>query len=160
MSKAHDVKTLADELSRVEMSAPGGARTGETAFASTPFTRLASFNHGGLFLGRFRGRTPWERHRRGDELVHVLEGEVDLTLMMDRGPVQATLRPGGVFVVPRAVWHRQDARPEVTVLTATPTPTDVSFADDPRIDKKRRRGGGKPASSGARPGRSTGPSRG
>lgn len=49
--------------------------------ASPPFTKLASFNHGGVFVGRFTGQAPWERHRHGDELVHVLDGEVDITVM-------------------------------------------------------------------------------
>jgi quercetin dioxygenase-like cupin family protein len=120
----HDLEALLKALP------PLKARAGQ--FASTPFAKLASFNHGGVFLGRFTGQAPWERHRHGDELVHVLDGEVDLTVMTARGPLRVRLRAGGVFVVPRGLWHRQHARTEVTLLSATPTPTDVSFADDPR----------------------------
>ena len=112
---------------------------GTRAFASSPFTRLAPFNHGGVFVGRFSGRTPWERHRHGDELVQVLEGQVDLTVLGTRRPVHVTLRAGGMFVVPRGRWHRQHARTTVTLLSATPTPTEVSFADDPRPGRRRKR---------------------
>jgi quercetin dioxygenase-like cupin family protein len=128
----HDLGALLQGLSRTTLGRSGGARMGDATFASTPFTRLAAFNHGGLFVGRFTGRTPWERHRNGDELVQVLDGEVDLTVMTARGPVQTTLRRGAVVVVPRGLWHRQHACTEVTLFSATPTPTDLSFADDPR----------------------------
>jgi len=142
--KPHDLKALLGRLSQMEMA---GAQTGKAAFASTPFTKLASFNRGGVFVGRFIGQTPWERHRHGDELVQVLEGEVDVTVMTARRPVQVTLCAGGIFVVPRGLWHRQHARTEVTLLSATPTPTDMSFADDPRSSKRLERPGGKRARS-------------
>src|SRR5262245_28986738 len=134
--KPHDVKVLAGRLSRVQLRRASGD---DTAFAGTPFAKLAAFNGGGVFVGRFTGRTPWERHRRGDELVHVLDGEVDLTVMTPRRPVHVTLSTGGLVVVPRGLWHRQHARTTVTLLTATPTPTDHSFAEDPRSRKERRR---------------------
>ena len=132
--KAHDLRALRQTLARRAMK-------GTPTFAGTPFARLAPFNHGGVFVGRFRGQTPWERHPHGDELVHVLDGEVELTLLRPRGPRTVTLRAGGVFVVPRGRWHRQRARSAVTLLTATPTPTDHSFADDPRCPRRRKRPG-------------------
>jgi mannose-6-phosphate isomerase-like protein (cupin superfamily) len=153
----HDLKALLHQLSQVKMASPAGASTGTPAFASTPFTKLASFNHGGVFLGRFIGQTPWERHRQGDELVQVLDGEVDLTVMTARRPVHVTLRTGGIFVVPSGLWHRQHARTEVTLLSATPTPTDMSFADDPRANTPLKPPGGKrarPRPSGPAAGRS------
>jgi quercetin dioxygenase-like cupin family protein len=108
-----------------------GGPAADGALVSTPFARLAQFNHGGLFVGRFTGRTPWERHRHGDELVQVLDGEVELTVMTVPRPTRVWLRAGSVVVVPRGTWHRQRARKPVTLLSATPIPTDISFADDP-----------------------------
>jgi quercetin dioxygenase-like cupin family protein len=143
----HDLVTLRTGLSRRKLTARSAAGPGDLAFASTPFARLATFNHGGIFVGRFTGQAPWERHLHGDELVQVLDGEVDLTVMTTRQPVRVTLRAGGVFVVPRGLWHRQHARTEVTLLSATPTPTDISFADDPRSGKRRGRRGGCPATT-------------
>ena len=121
--KPHDLKGVRIALAR---------RT--TSFA---FTKLSAFNHGAVFVGRFSGRAPWERHRHGDELVQVLDGEVDLTVLTAQRSVHVTLRAGGMFVVPRGAWHRQHARSAVTLLSATPTPTDTSLADDPRSGKRR-----------------------
>ena len=121
--EAHDIRTALSRLSE-----PGTSGTE----ARAAFARLDTFNHGGLFLGRFSGRTPWERHLHGDELLHILDGEVDITVLTEGDPVHATLRAGSVFIVPQGLWHRQLARVPVTVLTATPTPTDHSDAEDPR----------------------------
>ena len=60
-------------------------------------------------------RTPadswiWERHPRGDELLQLLEGEIEMTLLKDAGPETHVLRAGELFVVPRGVWHRPHAR--------------------------------------------------
>jgi len=144
----HDLNALLRRLSQVEMASPAGAQPGKPAFASTPFEKLSSFNHGGVFLGRFSGRTPWERHRHGDELLQVLDGEVDLTVIRARKPVHVTLRTGSIFIVPRGLWHRQHARTDVTLLSATPTPTDISFAEEPWPDKRLGRPSAKRARSG------------
>jgi hypothetical protein len=125
--RAHRLDRLRAALARRRLTGRGAAVDG--AFASTPFNRLARFNRGGLFVGRFTGRTPWERHRHGDGLV--------LTVLTAPRSARVRLRAGSVFVVPRGLWHRQHARRRVTLLSATPTPTDVSFADDPRPARRR-----------------------
>jgi hypothetical protein len=43
------------------------------------------------------------------------------------------LKAGSAFVVPQGRWHRQHARQTVALLTATPTPSDISEAADPRL---------------------------
>lgn len=103
------------------------------AEANSAFRMLGTCNQQSLGVTRFSGRTPWERHPDGDELLHALEGEVDITVLTDEGPAHETLRAGSIFVCPRGLWHRQLARPSVTLLFATPTrTTEVSFAEDPR----------------------------
>lgn len=94
---------------------------------------LQPFNECLLGLVRFAGRTPWERHPAGDELLHVLAGRVEVTVLGE-GPAQrAVLTPGSVYVVPRGLWHRQHAAQEVALLFATPIADgEVSWADDPR----------------------------
>ena len=139
-----DVEVLRTDLSRSKLASPSKDPARRAAFASTTFTRLAPFNHGGVFAGRFTGQTPWERHPHGDELVHVLDGEVDLTVMAGRRTRRVRLRAGQLVVVPRGLWHRQHARSEVTLLTATPTPTDVSLAGDPRRQPRNVRTRGRP----------------
>src|SRR5262245_14487773 len=135
---SHQLQSVLKRLPRLPPASRATARAADPAFASTPFIKLAPFDRGGLFVGRFRGQTPWERHRRGDELVHVLQGEVDLTVLKASGPAHVTLTAGSLFVLPRGHWHRQRTRGDVALLTATPTPTDISFAADPRTERRRR----------------------
>jgi mannose-6-phosphate isomerase-like protein (cupin superfamily) len=110
------------------------ARTRETpdAQARAAFAVLAPFGEGSIFAGSFSGETKWERHGRGDELVHVLDGAAELTIMTADGPQTIQLRAGMLVVVPQGHWHRFRVPERVTVLTATPQPTEHTAADDPR----------------------------
>lgn len=112
-------------------------RTAETseAEAEAAFATLASFGEGGIFAGSFAGESPWERHTRGDELVHILKGATRLTILDANGTENVLeLKAGMLTVVPRGCWHRFQAPDGVTVLTATPQPTDHS-ATDPRTTR-------------------------
>jgi quercetin dioxygenase-like cupin family protein len=107
--------------------------------ASTPadqvkaaFAVLAPFRDGSVFAGRFSGETAWERHAKGDELVQILDGAATLTIMTDDGPQAFALSAGMLIVVPQGHWHRFDAPEGVTVLSATPQPTEHTAAADPR----------------------------
>ena len=100
--------------------------------AREAFAVLAPFRDGSVFAGRFAGDTPWERHANGDELVQVLSGAATLTIMTEEGPRAFALRAGMLIVVPQGHWHRFAAPDGVTVLTATPQPTDHTSAEDPR----------------------------
>ncbi len=100
--------------------------------AGKAFATLAAFNNGAIFAGGFSGETPWERHRNGDELVHILDGCTTLTILTDTGAQALDMTAGMLAVVPQGAWHRFHAPDGVTVLTATPQPTDHSFAEDPR----------------------------
>jgi quercetin dioxygenase-like cupin family protein len=122
--KAHD---LAAALAGVKA---GAVTTAEEDAAAFP--RLASFNSGAVYVGRFAGQSPWERHPDADELLHVLEGVTEITVLSDDGPVRTSVAAGSIFVVPKGLWHRQLAEHGVTLLAATPEPTEISFADDPR----------------------------
>ena len=98
------------------------------------FATLADFGEGGVFAGGFAGETAWERHRKGDELVQVLSGAVTLTILTDEGPQVLEMTAGMLAVVPRGRWHKFQAIDGVTLLTATPQPTDHSTAEDPRLE--------------------------
>jgi uncharacterized cupin superfamily protein len=98
------------------------------------FATLAELGDGGVFAGSFEGESPWERHTKGDELVHILAGETRLTLLTDEGPQVLVMKAGMLTVVPQGCWHRFHAPGGVTVLTVTPQPTDHSTAEDPRQD--------------------------
>ena len=116
-------------------------RTKETsdAEAGAAFAVLAPFRDGSIFAGSFSGETKWERHAKGDELVQILDGAATLTIMTDDGPQVLELRAGMLVVVPQGHWHRFQVPGQVTVLTATPQPTEHSAADDPRTVTARRR---------------------
>ena len=102
--------------------------------ADEAFATLADLGYGGVFAGRFEGESPWERHTNGDELVHILAGETQLTLLSDAGPQVLKMTAGMLTVVPQGCWHRFHASGVVTVLTVTPQLSDHSTADDPRQD--------------------------
>ena len=107
-----------------------------SAQVQAAFATLAPFRDGSIFAGRFSGHTPWERHQKGDELVQVLEGAATLTIMTDDGPRSFELRAGMLIVVPQGHWHRFEAPDGVTVLSATPQPTEHTRAEDPRTPQR------------------------
>jgi mannose-6-phosphate isomerase-like protein (cupin superfamily) len=111
-------------------------RTPQTTAAEREGTaaRLAPYRDGGIFVGKFSGEGHWERHRSGDELVHIIDGAATLHLMTEEGPVALSLTGGMIAIVPQAVWHRFESPDGVTVMTATPLPTDhpLVHVDDPR----------------------------
>ena len=95
------------------------------------FARLAEFGNGALFAGSFSGQSPWERHSQGDELVHILSGKTTLTIMTAEGPQDLEMTGGMLAVVPQGAWHRFQAPEGVTLMTATPLPTEHVFAESP-----------------------------
>ncbi|WP_417514666.1 cupin domain-containing protein [Minwuia sp.] len=103
------------------------------AEAGSAFARLGNMGNAEIFAGRWQGHSPWERHPNGDELVQVLDGETTMTLLTGPGEGETHTLTGGQFlVVPAGVWHRFETPEGVTVMAATPQPTDHSTADDPR----------------------------
>ena len=128
MVKAVDIQA---ELAKLPVLRGRGPDTSEED-AEAAFATLAPFREGGLFAGSFDGESPWERHRMGDEMVQVLAGATTLTILTDEGPQVLEMKAGMVTVVPQGCWHRFNAPDGVTVLTATPQPTDHSMAEDPR----------------------------
>ncbi len=128
MAKAVDIKAVLETLPVLHGRTP---RT-DDAESSKSFATLAGYRDGGIFAGSFDGDSEWERHARGDELVHVLDGETEITLLIDDGPQKMTLKAGMLTVVPQGCWHRFHAPDGVTLMTVTPQPTDHSTAEDPR----------------------------
>jgi mannose-6-phosphate isomerase-like protein (cupin superfamily) len=60
-------------------------------------------------VGSFVGRPPWELHPAGDELLHILAGECQLTIREERGEITRTIRTGDLVIVPQGCWHSNDA---------------------------------------------------
>jgi len=83
--------------------------------------------------GNFVGRPPWELHTAGDELLHILDGECELTVLEKDGEVARKLRAGDLIIVPQGCWHSNDAPEGVTMLYLTPRQGNRHSWDDPRV---------------------------
>lgn len=93
---------------------------------------LPDFHGCQLMLARFRGQPPWEKHP-GDELIVVVEGEVELTVLGEERETHR-LGAGSLFLMPAHTWHRSNAPGGVAVLVATPPGGESSLAEDPRLE--------------------------
>ena len=102
--------------------------------------RLASYRDGALTATKFAGKGHWESHLAGDELIHVLDGTATLEIACNDGPHKSfALRAGMIAVNPQGTWHRFHSSEGVTLMTATPSPSEViEFdVDDPRrVERK------------------------
>lgn len=129
--RGHDLGTALEHLPELRITPHTTA-----AEAGAAPRQLATLGRCTLGVMRYSGLTPWERHPDGDELLHVLEGEVEVTVLGEDGPAQVTVPAGSIFVCPRGLWHRQLPRPAVTMLYGTPVENEeVSWADDPRAEE-------------------------
>ncbi len=102
--------------------------------------RLASFRDGALTTTKFAGKGHWESHLSGDELIHILDGTATLEIVCDDGPPKSfALRAGMLAVNPQGAWHRFHSPEGVTLMTATPFPSEVIEldVDDPRTVERK-----------------------
>ncbi len=120
-----DVRDVRASAAAAPVLRVGASTSGADADAAFPL--LAPFNQGGVYVGTWSGAGPWERHPEADELLYVLDGDLDVTLLSDDGEVLVSVPAGSIFVVPRGIWHLPVPRATVTLLSATPKPTEVSF---------------------------------
>src|SRR6202795_279817 len=127
------VLDLKAELAKLRMLR---GRTPETQPAEREgaFARLAPYRDGAIFTGKFAGNSAWERHPNGDEIVQIVDGATVLHLMAEDGPQSFALGAGMVAIVPQGMWHRLEAPDGVSLMTATPQPTEhlTVAVDDPR----------------------------
>ena len=102
--------------------------------ATRAFATLAPFRDGNIFSAKFAGDGAWERHPNGDELVQIVDGTATLHIMTEEGPQSHAVRAGMVIIVPQGTWHRFHSLDGVTLVTATPKPTEHLTVDveDPR----------------------------
>jgi mannose-6-phosphate isomerase-like protein (cupin superfamily) len=98
------------------------------------FATLAPFRDGNIFSAKFSGDGAWERHPNGDELVQVVDGSTTLHIITEDGPQSYELSAGMVVIVPQGAWHRFHSPEGVSLVTATPKPTEhlTVDVDDPR----------------------------
>jgi mannose-6-phosphate isomerase-like protein (cupin superfamily) len=98
------------------------------------FATLSPYRDGNIFSARFSGAGAWERHPNGDELVQIVDGATTFHFVTNDGPESRELKAGMMVVVPQGMWHRFESADGVTVITATPKPTEHLTVDveDPR----------------------------
>jgi mannose-6-phosphate isomerase-like protein (cupin superfamily) len=63
----------------------------------------------------------WEVHPRGDELLCLLTGAIEVILEEPDGERVVNLRGGQACIVPRGVWHRLIMRQPSDLLFITPS---------------------------------------
>ena len=90
------------------------------------FAQLADSGAGAVFIAHYAGDSQWERHGQGDEYVSVVEGETEMTMIVDGDDVTHTMTAGQFVIVPQGTWHRFHTPVGVKVMTITPQPTDHS----------------------------------
>jgi quercetin dioxygenase-like cupin family protein len=111
--------------------------------ATGAFVTLAPYRDGNVYSAKFSGDAAWERHPNGDELVQIVDGSTTLHLMTDSGLETHELSAGMVAIVPQNTWHRFHAPKGVSIVTATPRPTEHLTVDveDPRTLSDDQRAG-------------------
>jgi mannose-6-phosphate isomerase-like protein (cupin superfamily) len=132
-SKAPSIIDLDAEVAKLTMFR---GRTPQSTMADRrgSGTSLAAYRDGALFATKFAGKGHWESHLAGDELIHILDGAATLEIVGADGPQPFALRAGMVAVIPQRAWHRFHSSEGVTLMTATPSPSEVIEldVDDPR----------------------------
>ncbi|MBV8777267.1 MAG: cupin domain-containing protein [Alphaproteobacteria bacterium] len=103
--------------------------------ATGAFVTLAPFRDGNIYSAKFSGRAAWERHPNGDELVQIVDGATSVDIIVDGQFETHQLDAGMTVVVPQGAWHRFRAPEGVSIVTATPRPTEHLTVDveDPRV---------------------------
>jgi mannose-6-phosphate isomerase-like protein (cupin superfamily) len=138
MAMAPSIIDLDAELAKLTMFR---GRTPQSTMADRKGSgaRLAAYRDGGLFTTKFAGKGHWESHLAGDELIHILDGAATLEIVGEDGPQSFALSAGMVAVIPQGKWHRFHSSEGVTLMTATPSPSEVIDldVDDPRTVERK-----------------------
>ena len=124
---------LPAELAKLKMLQ---GRTPQTTRAEREGTsaQVAPYRDGHIFTSKFTGNGAWERHPNGDEFVQIVDGAATLHLAAEDGLQSYAVSAGMIAIVPQGIWHRFDAPEGVTLMTATPQPSEhpTVHVEDPR----------------------------
>jgi mannose-6-phosphate isomerase-like protein (cupin superfamily) len=98
------------------------------------WSKRNSSGAGALTATKFAGKGHWEKHV-ADELIHILDGMATLDVVGEDGPQSLALRARMMTVIPAGTWHRFRSAEGVTLMTATPFPSETieDDLDDPRM---------------------------
>jgi mannose-6-phosphate isomerase-like protein (cupin superfamily) len=123
---------LPAELARLTMLRDRTPTTPPSAREGT-LVRLAPYRDGAIFVAKFAGKSDWERHPHGAEIVQIIEGTAILHLADAAGRQTLSLSAGMMAIVPENTWHQFESWDGVCLMTATPQPSDHlrGDTDDP-----------------------------
>jgi mannose-6-phosphate isomerase-like protein (cupin superfamily) len=125
--EAHDLLAAVDARTPMVI---GDSTTEEDEVASR--ATLGWMNNSSVGVQRYQGVPPWEIHRDADELLYVMDGDMELTVIGDDGPEVVAVTGGMVVIVPKNRWHRPVAKTMVTLFSSTPfTDSDIAFGEAP-----------------------------
>jgi len=112
-------------------------RTPQTTAAereeSRAMARLVPYRDGTIFIAKFAGSGTWERHPKGDEIVQIIDGTAILHVISDGRSEAFNLSTGAFVVIPQGAWHRFESADGVSLMTATPQPSEFASVDDPSL---------------------------
>jgi mannose-6-phosphate isomerase-like protein (cupin superfamily) len=83
-------------------------------------------------VAAFKGRPPWELHA-DDELLFILAGQSELTVLEQGSRTVRTLDAGQLAIVPSGQWHSNNAPSGVTMLWITPDEGNQHSWDEPDV---------------------------
>jgi len=128
------ITDLNAELTKLNMLR---GRTPETTAAEREekcaLSRLAPYRDGCIFIAKFVGGGAWERHPHGDEIVQIIDGTARLYVISEGRSEAFTLSAGAFVVIPQGAWHRFESEEGVSLMTATPQPSEFTTLDDPSL---------------------------
>src|SRR3954452_24498775 len=129
--------TIADlnaEFAKLNMQR---GRTPQTTAAereeNRALARLVPYRDGTIYIAKFAGSGTWERHPKGDEIVQIIDGTATLHVISDGRSEAFNSSPGAFVVTPQGAWHRFESADGVSLMTATPQPSEFATVDDPSL---------------------------
>ena len=84
-------------------------------------------------VAAFIGRPPCEYHDQGDELLFILAGESELTVLEKDSRSTWNLSAGHLAIVPRDHWHSNNEPGGVTMLWITPREGNEHCWEEPSV---------------------------
>ncbi len=102
--------------------------------ATGAFVTLAPYRDGNIYSAKFSGEAAWERHPNGDELVQDRRRRLHDAFDDRAGARKSSGRRRHDCRGAADTWHRFSAPDGVSIITATPRPTEHLTVDvaDPR----------------------------
>ena len=101
-------------------------------------SRLAPYRNGTIFIAKFAGDGGWERHSTGDEIVQIIDGTTTLHVISEGRSEAFPLSAGALIVIPQGAWHRFESEEGVSLMTATPQPSEICSSLVARLSCSRQ----------------------